>query len=175
MSRRLICGKSSSDAMINGDERLLMADIDLPTEPTLYEADEHLWIEHQIAALRNGNLDRLDRDHLVEYLTEMTIRDRRELTSRFKVLLQHILKCQHQPDRLTPSWRLTIAEQQDEIRDLLDDIPSLGRRTEELLRKAYPRAVKAAAIETGLPASSFPAGPPVTVAEALAFGTPEGI
>jgi len=146
-----------------------MADVELPAGRALYEADEHLWIERQIAALREGNLDGIDREHLVEYLTEMTIRDRRELASRLKVLMQHILKCQLQPNRVTRSWRLTISEQQDEIRELIDDIPSLGTHVEELLLKAYPRAVKAAAIETGLPVGRFPVEPPLTAADALAF------
>jgi hypothetical protein len=146
-----------------------MADFELPAGRALYEADEHRWIERQIAALRDGNLDGIDRENLVEYLTGMTIRDRRELASRLKVLVQHILKCQHRPEKLTPSWRLTIAEQQDEIRELLDDIPSLGTIADQLLLKAYPRAVKAAAIETGLPVSRFPVDPPLTVVDALAF------
>lgn len=33
-----------------------------PTGRKLCEADEHAWIEHQIAALRDGDFDRVDRD-----------------------------------------------------------------------------------------------------------------
>ena len=63
-----------------------MADvIEQPTD-TLYEADEHAWIERQIAALRDGALDRLDRANLIAYLTDMAARDRRELGSRLIVL-----------------------------------------------------------------------------------------
>jgi hypothetical protein len=36
-------------------------------EADLYEADEHRWIEAQIAALCTGQFDRLDREHLIEY------------------------------------------------------------------------------------------------------------
>ncbi len=150
-----------------------MADFELLSGRARYEADEHAWIERQIAALRDGDFERIDRDQLVEYLTEVTIRDRRELTSRLKVLMQHIIKCQHQPERVTRSWRLTISEQQDEIRELIDDIPSLGTRAEALLRRAYPRAIKAAAIETGLPIERFLGHPPLTIAEALAFEVPD--
>jgi hypothetical protein len=41
---------------------------------TLYNADEHAWIECQIAALRDGDLNRLDRINLIAYLTDMAAR-----------------------------------------------------------------------------------------------------
>jgi hypothetical protein len=37
----------------------------------LYEADEHAWIGRQIASLRDGDLDRLDRANPIAFLTEM--------------------------------------------------------------------------------------------------------
>ena len=56
-----------------------MDDVIEQTAGTLYEADEHAWIERQIAALRDGALDRLDRANLIAYLTDMAAPDRREL------------------------------------------------------------------------------------------------
>lgn len=88
-----------------------MADVvEQPTE-TLYEADEHAWIERQIAALRDGDLDRLDRVNLIAYLTDMAARDRRELASRLISLYAHVLKLRIQPEKATRSWRLTVREQ----------------------------------------------------------------
>src|SRR5580692_6392610 len=112
-----------------------MADsIELPTTTDLYEADEHAWIERQIAALRDGALDRLDRANLIAYLTDMAARDRRELGSRLIVLYAHILKSRIQPEKATESWRLTIREQQRAIRRLLKDLPSLRHRAGAVLR-----------------------------------------
>ena len=139
----------------------------------LYEADEHLWIEAQIEALRTGRTDRLDRAHLIEYLTEMTISDRRELKSRLATLLIHLLKVRFQPDRLTQSWISTILEQQSELRTLLTGIPSLSRYVPELLAQAYDDAVRRAARETGLPRGTFPPTCPWMLEEALAFDPPE--
>jgi hypothetical protein len=65
-----------------------MADAIEHATGALYEADEYAWIEHQIAALRDGDLDRLDRVNLIAYLTDMAARDRRELGSRLVVLYQ---------------------------------------------------------------------------------------
>lgn len=42
----------------------------------LYEKYEREWIAAQVSALAEGDLNRLDRPILIEYLTEMTARDR---------------------------------------------------------------------------------------------------
>jgi hypothetical protein len=138
----------------------------------LYEADEHLWMAQQIEALRTGRLDEIDRASLAEYLTEMTSRDRRELGSRLRKLLQHLLKIRFQPDRMSRSWSETVRDQQNEISDILETIPSLRSQAVGLLAKQYPVAVRDAAHETGLSRETFPAESPWTVDEALAFESP---
>jgi hypothetical protein len=135
----------------------------------LYERDEHEWIAAQISALESGQLNRLDRENLIEFLSEMTIRDRRELRSRLTVLLLHLLKARFQPERLSASWVSTILVQQNEIRSLLEDIPSLGGRTDAIAVQAYRDALRLAVRETGLPASRFPATMPWPVTEALVY------
>jgi hypothetical protein len=147
----------------------------LPPPPArnLYETDEHAWIAAQIAALKEQDYSRLDRASLIEYLTEMTIRDRRELKSRLTVLLLHLLKIRVQPERLTRSWISTILEQQSEIRSIIDGIPSLGRQADTIAISAFPDALRRAARETGVPASKFPTTLPWTVAEALSFDPPD--
>jgi hypothetical protein len=146
-----------------------------PPVRDLYKADEHEWIAAQVAALTDGHLNRLDRTNLIEYLTEMTIRDRRELQSRLTVLLHHLLKVRFQPERLTRSRVITILEQQREIRSIIYGIPSLGRKAGAITVTASPDAIRAAARETGLPAAGFPTLSPWTVAEAIAFDPPEPV
>jgi Domain of unknown function DUF29 len=123
----------------------------------LYERDEHEWIAEQIPALVSGHLNQLDRENLIEFLSEMTIRDRRELRSRLTVLLLHMLKILLQPDRLSVSWVSTILVRQNEIRSLLEDIPSLRTRADTIAVTAYRDARRLAARETGLQVSRFPA------------------
>jgi hypothetical protein len=149
--------------------------VESPAGRELYERDEHQWIAAQISALTDGQLNRLDRANLIEYLTEMTVRDRRELQSRIVVMLHHLLKVQFQPERLTQSWIMTIVEQQSEIRSIIESIPSLGRQAEAIGMASYPDAVRRAARETGLPAGGFPAVSPWTVAAALSFDPPEPV
>jgi hypothetical protein len=146
-----------------------------PPGRDLYERDEHAWIAAQISALESGQMNRLDRENLIEFLTEVTIRDRRELRSRLTVLLLHLLKVRFQPERLSTSWVSTILVQQNEIGSLIEDIPSLGSRADAIAAQAYRDAIRLAARETGLPASRFAQTMPWTVTEALAFDPPEPV
>lgn len=43
---------------------------------TLYETDFHLWLEETSQALRDGNLERLDRENLLEEIDAMGRSDR---------------------------------------------------------------------------------------------------
>src|SRR5262245_30887368 len=85
----------------------------------LYEADETAWLEATAALIRAGRLDQIDPATLAEYLTDMVRRDRREVESRLIVLLAHVLKWLHQPDRRSGSWRATLIEQRQELEGLV--------------------------------------------------------
>jgi hypothetical protein len=79
------------------------------------------------------------------------------LVSSIRLILQHLLKWQYQPERRSPSWSKTIRRERLNIQTYLDDTPSLQRIfTPEWLEKTYQTARKEAAIETDLPLSQFP-------------------
>ena len=134
-----------------------MADMVEPPTETLYEVDEHAWIERQIAALRAGAFDRLDQANLIACLTDMAARDRRELGSRLIILYAHILRLRIQPEKATESWRLVIREQQRAIRRVLKNLPSLNSKADAILRDAYPDAVEMALDKMGKLTGSDPA------------------
>lgn len=139
---------------------------------TLYEADEHAWMERQIAALRDGDLGRLDRANLIAYLTDMAARDRRELGSRLIVLYAHILKSRIQPEKATESWQLTIREQQRAMRRRLNSLPSLQHPADDIPREVYPDAIEMAFGEMGKLTGADPAAwsqPDLDVAALLNF------
>jgi hypothetical protein len=121
----------------------------------LYEADETAWLEAVADLVRRGQLDQVDPDTLAEYLTDMARRDRREVVSRLKVLLIHLLKWQHQPNHRSGSWLATILVQQGELRDELSS-GTLRNHAEATLADAYAAARRLAAAETGLPLATFP-------------------
>lgn len=126
-------------------------------DPSLYDRDFYAWATEQAALLRAGRIDAADIAHLAEEIESMGKTEKRELVSRLAVLLTHLLKWRYQPDRRSRSWELTIRIQRLEVRDHLADNPSLKALLSEALGAAYERAILAAAAETGLPESSFPA------------------
>ncbi|HZV64171.1 MAG TPA: DUF29 domain-containing protein, partial [Telluria sp.] len=69
-----------------------------------YEQDLALWYDRQIALLRARRFDELDVENLIQELEYFVGKDRRELASRLRVLLMHLLKCQLQPQRVSRSW-----------------------------------------------------------------------
>ena len=92
---------------------------------------------------------------------------RRELASRLRILLMHLLKWRYQPERRGTSWRLTIRNQRTEIRDLLKENPSLSAQLANELQANYADARELAMDETGLPESTFPNENPFCLEEIL--------
>jgi hypothetical protein len=140
-------------------------------DPGLYEADETAWLEAMSELIDQGRMDELDYSHLAEYLTDMANRDRRRVESRMAVLIEHLLKWVFQPDKRTRSWQRTILVQSEE---LSEDCASgvLRRHAEASLAKAYTKAVKRAAIATGLSEQTFPLECPYTLDQLLSSELP---
>lgn len=143
----------------------------MQTIPPLYNKDFYAWARQQAHLLRTEELEKLDLPNLIEELEAMSLRERRELTSRLIVLLMHLLKWQYQPTphgRSQPrSWLNTIATQRQKIELLLEDSPSLHREVAERLAYAYSRACAQASRETGLALATFPVTCPYTVEQVL--------
>ena len=121
----------------------------------LYTQDETAWLECMAALVRDRETTELDWDNLSEYLTDMAQRDRREVKSLLVVLLAHVLKYSHQPNRRSSSWRATIIEQRQRLADLASR-GVLRSHAEAVLSEAYSEAVELAAAETRLPIVTFP-------------------
>ena len=119
-------------------------------ETDLYERDEYAWLGEQARALREGRLHDLDTHNLAEFLDDMAASQRRELVSRLEVLLMHWIKIEVQPKQHTKSWNITIDEQHNRVSDLLATAPSLSNYGAEAVAIALPRALRRAAMETGI-------------------------
>jgi hypothetical protein len=132
-----------------------MATLQVPSIAALYEKDETAWLEIMAELVAQKKYAALDHRHLSEYLSDMAKRDRREVYSRLVVLLCHLLKWDHQPEKQTGSWRGTIREQRRELRLLLDS-KTLHNHAEAVLTDAYAEARKQAADETEMKLSKFP-------------------
>jgi hypothetical protein len=79
-----------------------------------------------------------------------------KLESAFRVLIMHMLKWDHQPERRSRSWAGAIKEQRIVLRNVIADNPGLRPRIGEAIARAYEQACVGAANETGLADSTFP-------------------
>jgi predicted DNA-binding ribbon-helix-helix protein len=133
----------------------------------LYDRDFFAWSMRQADLLhRLADGERvnhaLDAANLAEEIESLGRSQKRELSSRLRVLLAHLLKWQRQPERRGESWTATIREQRHEIEAVLEDSPSLRPTVPDAMATAYRRARGDAASETKLPPSAFPESCPWT-------------
>lgn len=118
--------------------------------PTDYETDFFAWATEQAALLRSSRLSDLDVENVAEEIEDLARNLKRELSSRLKHLIAHLLKWRYQPDHRTPSWRHTIHHQRDQIEEVVKEAPILrGRLSDaEWMAGEWRRAVKEARQET---------------------------
>ncbi len=121
-----------------------------------YESDYAAWAFHQAMLLRSGQLHLLDRAWIAEEIEDLGHEQFDKLESALARLLQHILKWEHQPERRSRSWTLTIAEQRRRSERQIESNPSLKSRRNEALIEAYATARREASAETDLPLRTFP-------------------
>ncbi|HMC63327.1 MAG TPA: DUF29 domain-containing protein [Gemmataceae bacterium] len=140
----------------------------------LYEADETAWLETMSRLITERKLDRLDYDNLATYLEDMAERDRREVASRLKQLMLHVLKWVYQRDQRTRSWLETIDEQRGQLQDLLTS-RVLEAHARSRLLELYPRARKLALRQTGLPDTAIPEEMPFSIEQMLSDEWPEDL
>lgn len=119
---------------------------------TSYEDDVVAWASEQARLLRSGQFERLDREHIAEEIEDVGKSEQRELASRMAVLLAHLLKWRHQPERRGASWQKTILAQRKEIAYGLHDTPSLAGKLCEArwLEMVWAKALAQAVSESGL-------------------------
>jgi len=109
----------------------------------LYDSDLNLWLETVILQLRSGDLQNVDIENLIEELEGLAGRDKREIISRLKTLLEHILKrCYVDMPNEFRGWEVTIRTQRFELEQMLEQSPSLKRHFIESIDKCFNVALK---------------------------------
>jgi hypothetical protein len=123
---------------------------------TLYNSDFYSWTKTQAQLLREEKWETLDKLNLIEEIETLGRQERRELTNLLALLLGHLLKWQHQPEKRSNSWLATIQEQRTQIKRILADSPSLKSYLEEAFSLSYQDGINLAVKETNLPYETFP-------------------
>jgi hypothetical protein len=134
----------------------------------LYLSDETAWLDLQASLIKSGRPAELDLENLEEFLESMARRDRREVERRLALLIEHVLKWEHQAGKRGRSRRRTIGVQRRDLKQLLTG-GSLRRHAEQSLPGAYLEGVSRAADATGLPPGTFPTHCPWTLDELLEY------
>jgi hypothetical protein len=122
----------------------------------LYERDLYAWSREQARLLKEGRLDEVDAENVAEEILDVGSNEYDKLESALRVLLMHMLKWDHQPEKRTRSWEATIAVQRNQALKQLRKNPSLKARTGEAVREAYADARLEASGETDLDVETFP-------------------
>ena len=122
-----------------------------------YERDVYAWSQEQARLIRDGRWEAIDRENVAEEIESVGRTEFNQLVSALRVLMLHMLKWDHQPERRTRSWVLSIRVQRNDLDDALADNPSLKPRIAEAMTRAYRSARVEAAKETGLDEDMFPA------------------
>jgi ribosomal protein L29 len=134
---------------------------------TSYETDIIAWANEQAALLRSGRLCELDIDHLAEEIEDVGKSEQRELARRLALLLAHLLKWRHQPDRRGSSWQRSIKEQRRAIAAHIAGTPSLraALANPTWIEGVWADSLAGAVDETGL--DLFPEDCPWTMEQIL--------
>lgn len=136
-------------------------------ERVLYQNDYYGWLQENVRLIREKKFSELDTENLIEELESMGKSEKRELSSRLTILLMHLLKWQFQSVKRSTSWRNTISVQRIDIRELLEDSPSLKNEIADKISVAYEKAKLAAEVETGIEKGNFPAECPYLLDQIL--------
>jgi len=115
----------------------------------LYERDFVRWTEQQSSALRDAagvgtNLP-LDWENLAEEIESLGASQRRELRSRIRGILEHLLRLEHSPAKdPRHGWIESTANHRSEIELLLNDSPSLRADVARIIAEEAPKVARRA-------------------------------
>ena len=135
--------------------------------PVTKEADLYSWAVRQAELLRAGRLSEIDPAAIAEEIDDVGEEQYDKLESALRVLMLHLLKWDHQPERRSRSWTATVREQRRRVLRQLRKNPGLRSRLNEALGDAYDDARDEAYVETGLPLKVFPANRPFDYEEIM--------
>ena len=110
-----------------------------------YDRDFYAWTNEQAALLRAGELSRADVENIAEELERLGRTEKREFVSRLTALISLLLKARYQPGKRGPSWKDAVASARGQLREHLEDNPSLRLKLPEAVASAFRSARRTAA------------------------------
>ena len=129
-------------------------------EPARYDRDLYSWAVEQAALLRAGRISEADALNIAEEIDDVGNELYFRFESALRIILLHLLKWDHQPQRRSCSWWSSITVQRNQVRRLLQKNPGLKSSVPQAFEAAYEDARAEAASQTRLNPRAFPANCP---------------
>lgn len=106
-----------------------------------YDHDFYAWTAEQAALLRAGQWDRADMAHVAEEIEDLGKSDRRELETRIRTILEHLMKLQASPATAPRAgWRETVRNARRRVELIVEDSPSLRRMIPDMIARQIEKA-----------------------------------
>ena len=124
----------------------------------LHNEDLNLWLEEIATAIKNRDFNNMDWDGLLEEIEDMTASQKRALRSYTKRLIEHILKLKYwttEQEYNQKVWRREVVNFRNEVKEILEDSPSLRNYLQDNYAAWYKKSVKAMRQEFEIPDNNF--------------------
>jgi hypothetical protein len=125
-------------------------------EPARYDRDLYSWAVEQAALLRAGRIAEADVLNIAEEIDDVGNEQYDKLESALRIILLHLLKWDHQPQRRSRSWWASINVQRKHVARVLRKNPGLKSAVDEAVTEAYEDARIEAAAQTSLEPDELP-------------------
>ena len=145
----------------NFNENIMLTELTKETKK-LYDTDYNLWVLETVEQLKNKDFDCLDLDYLIEEVQDLSKRDKKKLKSLLKRLFEHLLKLTYwesEKERNKNHWQREILNFRQQIREELENSPSLKPYLREILDQSYQDGRKLASKASALSLNTFPEKP----------------
>jgi hypothetical protein len=122
---------------------------------SLYEQDTSLWVTETVNKLKAKDFENLDLENLIEEVEALGKSQRNATKSFSRRLIEHLLKRCYVPlPECYIGWQREIRAFRNEIKDILEDSPSLKNFLLEIFPKIYASAI--ASVREEYPQINFP-------------------
>jgi hypothetical protein len=130
-------------------------------QKTAYDNDIIQWVEKQVSLIKEKRYAEVDWVNILEEIEDLSKLERDRFLSSIRLIIQHLLKWEYQPEKRSKSWKITITRERNNLKRYLRDTPSLKRYWQDLA-KVYRDGRADAANETGISDWEFPDNCPYT-------------
>lgn len=128
------------------------------TSKKLYDTDYHLWVMETVNYLENKDFDAIDLENLIEEVWDLSRREKKKLKSLLRNLLEHLLKLKYWEFEIIQNqghWKGEIRTFRKQIKDELENSPSLKRYLLEILDECYQDAREIVSDKSQLSINTF--------------------